>query len=65
MGLPLLVPVPTAEALMRLIGSLDPVPSGGVLTYSLVVSNRGGAAGGTTVFIAIPTGTEGSSVGPN
>src|SRR4051794_1199179 len=60
---------PTAVAgpdlTITLIGSQDPVPSGGILTYSMVVSNRGGTtAGATTVSIVVPTGTEVSSVGP-
>ena len=63
-------PAPTAitgpELSVSIFGSPDPVPSGGDLTYSLLVSNTGTTASpGTTVFISLPAGTTGSSTGPN
>ncbi len=51
---------------VTLFGSPDPVPSGGDLTYSLLVSNAGTApSSGTTVFVSIPSGTVAGTVGTN
>src|SRR6185369_10114219 len=52
-GTPTAIPEP--DLTVTLLGSQNPVASGAVLTYSLVVLNSGGPSTATTMSIAIPT----------